>query len=185
MSRTVTESPGPLPIAFRISAFTGSLWVPSPRAIKELRNSWPSIDPRTFHETACAEEAGRARHHHIGVAAFGIASLQRRSELLLQLDHRTSLWTDGPANSLPANLASRSVSKPQGHHSMSRKGGGRRSTSLSRDRSKGVVPGAALAIILRCGREGDGPSVLCCSGGTAWPHPTAETHCSMPTRTLR
>ena len=37
-----------LPIARRISAVTGSLCVPSPRAMNELRNGCPSTVPRTF-----------------------------------------------------------------------------------------------------------------------------------------
>ena len=44
----MTVSPSPLPIALRTSAFTGSLWVPSPSAMKELRNGWPSTVPRTL-----------------------------------------------------------------------------------------------------------------------------------------
>ena len=46
--RTTTTSPALFPIVFRISALTGSLWVPSPRAMNELENGWPSIVPRTF-----------------------------------------------------------------------------------------------------------------------------------------
>src|ERR1019366_292807 len=34
--RTVTVSPSPLPILFRTSDLIGNLWVPSPRAMKEL-----------------------------------------------------------------------------------------------------------------------------------------------------
>src|ERR1700729_1832280 len=45
---TLPESPTFLPIAFKISAFIGSLCVPLPSAMKELRNSWPSTVPRTF-----------------------------------------------------------------------------------------------------------------------------------------
>jgi hypothetical protein len=41
-------SPASFPIAFRTSALTGSLCVPSPIAMKELRNGSPSIVPRTF-----------------------------------------------------------------------------------------------------------------------------------------
>ncbi len=47
-NRTVTSSPSPFPIALRTSAFTGSLWVPSPRAMKELWKGWPSMVPRTL-----------------------------------------------------------------------------------------------------------------------------------------
>src|SRR6266567_8390951 len=45
---TVTVSSASLPIALRTSALTGSLWVPSPMAMNELRKGWPSIVPRTF-----------------------------------------------------------------------------------------------------------------------------------------
>jgi hypothetical protein len=45
---TVTTSPAFLPIALRTSERTGSICVPSPLAIKEPRNGWPSIFPRTF-----------------------------------------------------------------------------------------------------------------------------------------
>src|ERR1700684_584571 len=45
---TLTVSPTFLPIASRISAFMGSLCVPLPSAMKELRNSWPSTLPRTL-----------------------------------------------------------------------------------------------------------------------------------------
>ena len=44
----MTSSPASLPMALRRSALTGSLWVPSPRAMKELRNGWPSTVPLTF-----------------------------------------------------------------------------------------------------------------------------------------
>src|ERR1700733_1798410 len=47
-SSTFTLSPGCLPIVLRMSAFTGSLWVPSPSAMKELRKGWPSIFPVTL-----------------------------------------------------------------------------------------------------------------------------------------
>ena len=47
-SRTVTTSPASLPIAFRTAAFTGSMCVPSPRAMNDARNGTPSIVPRTF-----------------------------------------------------------------------------------------------------------------------------------------
>ena len=46
--RTVTVSPASLAIALRTSALIGSLWVPSPRAMNELRNGWPSTVPRTL-----------------------------------------------------------------------------------------------------------------------------------------
>ena len=46
--RTLTVSPASFPIALRTSAFTGSLWVPSPIAMNELWNGWPSIVPRTL-----------------------------------------------------------------------------------------------------------------------------------------
>src|SRR3954453_17892061 len=46
--RIVTPSPASLPMALRVSAFTGSLWVPSPIAMNELRKGWPSIFPRTL-----------------------------------------------------------------------------------------------------------------------------------------
>ena len=46
--QTVTESPACLPMARRMSARTGSLWVPSPKAMNELRNGWPSMVPRTL-----------------------------------------------------------------------------------------------------------------------------------------
>src|SRR5690242_814749 len=35
-------------MTLRISALTGSLWVPSPRAMNELWNGWPSMVPRTL-----------------------------------------------------------------------------------------------------------------------------------------
>jgi hypothetical protein len=47
-SRTVTVSPTPLPSVRRTSALTGSLCVPSPSAMNELWNGWPSMVPRTF-----------------------------------------------------------------------------------------------------------------------------------------
>src|SRR5579872_7426219 len=47
-SDMVTVSPTSLPIARRTSAFTGSLCLPSPRAINELRKGCPSILPLTF-----------------------------------------------------------------------------------------------------------------------------------------
>src|SRR4029077_13937979 len=40
--------PACLPMTLRISALTGSLWVPSPRAMNELWNGWPSMVPRTL-----------------------------------------------------------------------------------------------------------------------------------------
>jgi hypothetical protein len=43
-----TVSPILFPIAWRMSARTGNLCVPSPRAMNELRNGWPSILPLTF-----------------------------------------------------------------------------------------------------------------------------------------
>jgi hypothetical protein len=46
--RTVTASPASFPIALRTSPLTGSLWVPSPSAMNELRKGWPSTVPRTF-----------------------------------------------------------------------------------------------------------------------------------------
>jgi hypothetical protein len=45
---TVTVSPASFPMAFRTSAFTGSMCLPSPMAINELRNGWPLIVARTF-----------------------------------------------------------------------------------------------------------------------------------------
>jgi transposase len=45
---TRTASPGTLPIARRRAAFTGSLCVPSPSAMNELWNGWPSTVPRTL-----------------------------------------------------------------------------------------------------------------------------------------
>jgi len=42
---TVTLSPASLSISFRISAFMGSLCVPSPNAINELLNGCPSTLP--------------------------------------------------------------------------------------------------------------------------------------------
>jgi hypothetical protein len=48
LKRTLTVSPASLPIALRRSALTGSLWVPSPNAMNELRKGCPSIVPRTF-----------------------------------------------------------------------------------------------------------------------------------------
>ncbi|GAA1070553.1 hypothetical protein GCM10009629_02000 [Pseudonocardia alni] len=42
---TVTASPVCLPIVVRTAAVTGSLCVPSPSAMKELWNGWPSIVP--------------------------------------------------------------------------------------------------------------------------------------------
>ena len=45
---TVTESPACLPSAERSSDFTGSLCRPSPRAMNELRKSWPSMVPTTL-----------------------------------------------------------------------------------------------------------------------------------------
>src|ERR1700722_12376045 len=47
-SVTLTVSPGALAIARRISAFTGSLCLPSPNAINELWNGNPSMVPFTF-----------------------------------------------------------------------------------------------------------------------------------------
>ena len=44
----MTVSPVSLPINFRRLAFIGSLCVPSPRAMKEPRNGWPSTTPRIF-----------------------------------------------------------------------------------------------------------------------------------------
>ena len=46
--QTVTVSPACLPMTLRSSALTGSLWVPSPRAMNELWNGWPSMVPRTL-----------------------------------------------------------------------------------------------------------------------------------------
>jgi hypothetical protein len=46
--RMVTVSPASFPIVLRTSALTGSLCVPSPMAMKELRIGCPSIVPRTF-----------------------------------------------------------------------------------------------------------------------------------------
>jgi hypothetical protein len=46
--RTVTVSPSAFPIFLRISALIGSLCVPSPRAMNELRNGSPSTVPFTF-----------------------------------------------------------------------------------------------------------------------------------------
>src|ERR1700676_2139447 len=47
-NNTVTVSPTFFPIACRTSALTGSLCLPLPRAINELRNGWPSIFPLTL-----------------------------------------------------------------------------------------------------------------------------------------
>jgi hypothetical protein len=47
-STTVMLSPFLLPIALRMSPLTGSLWQPSPSAMKELRKETPSIFPRTL-----------------------------------------------------------------------------------------------------------------------------------------
>src|ERR1700719_3368529 len=44
----MTVSPSCLPMRFRRSDLTGSLWVPSPRGMYELRNGWPSMVPRTL-----------------------------------------------------------------------------------------------------------------------------------------
>jgi len=44
----VTVSPACFEMALPTSAFTGSLWVPSPRAMNELRKGWPLIVPLTF-----------------------------------------------------------------------------------------------------------------------------------------
>ena len=41
--RTVTVSPSPFPIALRISALIGNMWVPSPSAMNELRIGWLSV----------------------------------------------------------------------------------------------------------------------------------------------
>src|SRR5262249_16715896 len=46
--RTTTSSPASFWIAFRISALIGSMWVPSPSAMNQLRNGWPSTVPRAF-----------------------------------------------------------------------------------------------------------------------------------------
>src|SRR5688500_10390036 len=46
--RMVTVSPASLAMALRTSALIGSLWVPSPRAMKELRNGRPSTVPLTL-----------------------------------------------------------------------------------------------------------------------------------------
>jgi hypothetical protein len=43
-----TVSPTSFPIAWRMSARTGSLCVPLPRAMNELRKGWPLILPLTF-----------------------------------------------------------------------------------------------------------------------------------------
>ena len=47
-SLTTTASPCSLRIALRTSAFIGSLCVPSPSAMNELWNGWPSTVPRTL-----------------------------------------------------------------------------------------------------------------------------------------
>ena len=44
----MTVSPASLPIAFRVPAFTGNLWRPSPRAMNALSNGSSSTVPRTF-----------------------------------------------------------------------------------------------------------------------------------------
>src|SRR4051794_11505894 len=46
--RTRTVSPAALPMAFRTSALTGSLCVPSPSAMNALSNGSPSMVPRTL-----------------------------------------------------------------------------------------------------------------------------------------
>ncbi len=48
VTRTLTSSPTFLPSSLSMSAFTGNLCVPLPMAMNELRNSRPSIVPRTF-----------------------------------------------------------------------------------------------------------------------------------------
>lgn len=40
--------PGPSPMRRCRSALMGNLWVPSPRAMKELWNFWPITLPRTL-----------------------------------------------------------------------------------------------------------------------------------------
>ena len=35
-------------MALRTATFTGSLWVPSPMAMNDDSNGWPSMVPRTF-----------------------------------------------------------------------------------------------------------------------------------------
>jgi len=45
---TVTVSPSSFPICFRSSDLIGNLCVPSPRAMKEVWNGWPSTVPFTF-----------------------------------------------------------------------------------------------------------------------------------------
>ncbi len=47
-SSTFTISPTSFPIAWRVSTFTGNMCLPSPIAINELLNGWPSIVPLTF-----------------------------------------------------------------------------------------------------------------------------------------
>jgi hypothetical protein len=44
---------------------------------------------------------------------------------------------------------------------------------------------AAVVLDFLCWSEGDGASVPCCTGGTAWLTLTAEARCSRRTRTLR
>ena len=44
----MTVAPASLPIALRTAAVTGSLCVPSPSAMNELRNGCPSMVPRTL-----------------------------------------------------------------------------------------------------------------------------------------
>ena len=54
--------PASFPIAARISALIGSICRPLPIAMKELRNGWPSIVPRTFTKPRVPKNATESGH---------------------------------------------------------------------------------------------------------------------------
>jgi hypothetical protein len=76
----LTVSPSCLPIRWRRSALMGSLWVPSPSGMKELRNGWPSTLPATLTSPADAEEIGAPVRHDVGPSTLGGTLVQGGGE---------------------------------------------------------------------------------------------------------
>jgi hypothetical protein len=74
-----------LPIASRSSALMGSLWRPSPSAMKEVSKGWPSMRPPYLDQSSGAKVLGRPGHHHVGPTPFVRAPLNSGRELVAEL----------------------------------------------------------------------------------------------------
>ena len=76
----MTVSPSCLSSTRRRSALIGSLCVPSPSGMKELRKSWPSTVPATLTRPRVPKNSARPVSHDIGPAALGRALVQPGGE---------------------------------------------------------------------------------------------------------